>query len=123
MIVIIEDDLIFVKNIVAKLNKEGITEIKIFNSIQSYIHIEAELYLIDIKLEKNSFDLISEIRKNTTGIICIVSSYSEKDYVKKCFQSGADFYINKLVNPFLYQYKILWLYKMIKRLRSLQNKK
>ena len=123
MIVIIEDDLVFVKNIVAKLNKEGISEIKVFNSIQSYTHTDAFLYLIDIKLEVNSFWLIWELRKNTHWVICIVSSYSEKDYVKKWFDSGADFYINKLINPFLYQYKILWLYKMIKRLHSLQNKK
>lgn len=123
MIVIIEDDLVFVKNVVSKLKKNWIDDIRVFNSIQSYIHIEAELYLVDIRLEKNSFDLISEIRKQTNGVICIVSSYSEKEYIKKCFTNWADFYINKLVNPFLYQYKILGLYNMIKRLSSLQNKK
>lgn len=123
MIVIIEDDLIFVKNVVSKLNRNWIYDIKIFNSIQSYIHMEADLYLIDIRLEKNSFDLISEIRNKSNSVICVVSSYSEKDYVKQCFHNWADFYINKVVNPYLYQYKIFWIYKMIKRLQSLQNKK
>lgn len=123
MIVIIEDDLIFVKNVVSKLKKNWIDDIRVFNSIQSYSHIEADLYLIDIKLEKNSFELISEIREKTQSPICVVSSYSEKDYIKVCFQNWADFYINKLVNPFLYQYKILWLYNMSKRLIGLQKNK
>lgn len=118
MIVIIENDLLFVKNIKAKLNRAWINDIKIFNSIQSYTHVEADLYLVDIKLEKNSYWLISEIREKTEWIICVVSSYSEKECVKSCFESWADFFINKLTNPFLYQYKILWLYKMIKRFKN-----
>ena len=123
MIVIIEDDLLFVKNVVAKLNKEGISEIKVFNSIQSYSQTDAFLYLIDLKLEKNSFGLIEEINKNKKWIICVVSSYSERDYIKKCFSFGADMYINKIVDPFLYIYKIKWLYSLWKKIHSLQNKK
>lgn len=123
MIVIIEDDLVFVKNIVAKLNKEGISEIKVFNSIQSYTHTDAFLYLIDIKLEENSFDLISKISKDKKGIICVVSSYSEKEYIKVCFQNWADIYINKIIEPYLYIYKVIWLYNLWKKLHSLQNKK
>jgi len=121
MIVIIEDDNIFVKNVISKLNKLWIKEIKVFNSIQSYIHIEANLYLIDIKLEQNSFDLIKEIREKTNAPICIVSSYSEKDCVKLCFKHWADMYINKIINPYLYSEKVLWMYNMSKRLYSLQK--
>lgn len=121
MIVIIEDDLVFVKNIVAKLNKEGISEIKVFNSIQSYTHTDAFLYLIDIKLEENSFDLISKISKDKKGIICVVSSYSEKEYIKVCFHNWADIYINKIIEPYLYIYKVIWLYNLWKKLHSLQN--
>lgn len=118
MIVIIENDNLFIRNIVNKLTKEWIKDIRVFTSVQSYNHIEADLYLIDIKLEVNSFELIWEIREKTNSPICVVSSYSDREYIKQCFENGADMYINKIVNPYLYAYKVLWMYRMAKRLNK-----
>lgn len=122
MIVLIEDNKVFSENLIKKLNKKGINEIHLFESIKSYIHIKADLYIIDIRLEKNSFELMEEIRKKTWKLIVAFSHYTSQEYIIKALDHGADLYVEKHDSPTLTVKKIRKLLEISKLLPHENNR-
>ena len=83
-IIIIEDQTYIANNIKRKLVDYNID---IFNSIKSYKHKQADLYIIDIGLEEKSFNLIKQIRKKTTSPIIILTCYDDEETIEEIEKS------------------------------------
>lgn len=116
MIILIEDDKIFAESLIRKLKKVWIENVKWYSTIWSYEHQEADLYITDIRLEHNSFDLIKDIRKNTNKIILALSHFTNKDYMLKALNSWADLYIDKMCIPDILVKKIFKILLISQRL-------
>lgn len=114
MIVIIEDNIDF-SNIFSKRLRMEWFNTTIFNSIKSYAHIEADLYIIDLHLEKKSYWLIKKIRNQTDKPIMVLSAYNNVEYINKTIDYWADCYIIKWIS-------IIELISQIKALLRFYNR-
>lgn len=116
MIIVIEDKKHFAKSLQQKLERNWY-EVKVYHSTSEYIHEEAELYIIDICLEVQSYALIRKIRHNTHAPIIIFTAFNNNEYIKKALEAWWDVHEDKLVAPQVFLQKVKSLILMYKRLK------
>lgn len=68
------------------------------DAINSFSAFHPDLVILDISLPDGSgLNLIPEFRKQSDDVkIMVVSNYSGKEIVKKCFENGADDFYDKM---------------------------
>lgn len=116
-IILLDDNKSFTDILWRKISKEWFNVI-CFNSIWDFdFELNVWLYIIDLKLEKFTFDLIKKLRSRTDKPIMILSWYSNQDFKIKSFESWADCYSNKLSSPKIILAKIKSLIRMYHRIK------
>lgn len=96
MIVIVEDDKLFLKNLIKIIERKNISNYKFFTDVENYEYIEADLYIFDLRIwNKKSFNLIKETNKKTNKPIIVLSSFYDRDSIINALRSWATFYLQK----------------------------
>lgn len=116
-IVVIENYKELAETIAKKLQRNGF-EVESFSSIIDYEHIEADLYLMDLKMETYAFDLIKHIRDKTDKPIVMFSWHTEPPLVLKSLELWADIYMCKLMPPNEMIARLKAILRFYKRLKS-----
>jgi len=114
-IIIVEDQPDIANNIKRKLDKY---HVYIFNTIKSYEHKHADLYIVDIMLEKKSFSLIKQIRGRTSSPIVILTWYDDEKTIKKIEESWWDIHFDKLVNPNILIHRLEGILRICNRCKN-----
>ena len=79
-------------------NKSELYEAKNgMEAIQLIMEVKPDLVILDIRMpEMNGIDVLKKIRESQLPVkICILTNYSHKLYKLKCFEEGADYFLNK----------------------------
>ena len=98
-----------------KLEQSGFKVVS-YTSMAWYIHVDADIYLLDLWLEDLAYPLIKKIRNKTDKPIIIYSTYNNVDIIEEALNSWADAFINKLSTARTLISRIQWFYKMYNRL-------
>jgi len=102
-ILIIDDEKDFVEMLGSYLGDKGYEIVKAFDGEDGIQKAKSErpgIVVCDIRMPaKDGFDVLREVRRETPLMpFIIVSALSDLDYVRKAYDSTADFYVTKPVS-------------------------